>query len=899
MQKQKVSRKGPPIVRRCLTSLLLLLLVAQCISIVCLLAYGALLIPSAWANNWLKQYEYSGLHLQSDAVSLRVNGDLELHRATVSWADHPNALLSADTIVIHTQLFSNFKFQPSLKSLSLSNGTLFIPSIYSPSGRREPIVKDLSFSVSKLEKSYRVSNFAAVRKTMRLNGEMHLEFDNLRRMKELRPIPIRNFYETIADLLKVDFYTSIFDSPSVYFDLRKSVTDGLLISTQLYSPKVQYNDITGKNFQFSTSLKLQESQIVNAEPLHFSLQHFKSEQSNIQIESVAGLIQECNLGEITKRRWPECTVATTSAKWHEYQISSSKITINPIHYPEIHFIGSVHSDLGSVQLTSTLDAVDLSGTLDARGLVNILPLLPENLRQQIPEYHFSSLPYCRLQLQLANQLKLNRLNYKAKSKNIKLGRIAFDSLNTSGNFDGTTLTVNSLSFDRGEQYFDMNLLWNTKVQSYQSALRGFIIPNEYNEIMPTWWGSIFNDNFVFNSNSLVYGDFLIAGNLEPVTETSFYGSVKGENLSYKSVPIASGSLIFRGRNNYSEINQLRAISPFGFINGNIQFTQFHDGIQSLASIRYDIDAKLPIKYARNLVSKNIESNFAAFNSEQPATISFNGAQFRESFYPQFQDKGYIHLAIDSNGPVSYWGNPLDYLRFNLTSARDLVSIRELYFGYAKGNGRGGIDILNSKHSPEFCTQLSLKDADYNLALTGINVNNDLHQEIKKTVTKDEQPSSININLHVKGPTNDLYKLKGYGDLTIQDSNLGSIPVLGPLSTLLQDTPLNFTSFNLNKMNGQFSVENEQLNFDRISINGPQSTVTASGTMQLKDYALDMNLGVDLFGNLIRNNNGRATGLQKTIKLLNPLNYLLQFKLTGTLSEQHLQLFYSSDTIFER
>ena len=52
-------------------------------------------------------------------------------------------------------------------------------------------------------------------------------------------------------------------------------------------------------------------------------------------------------------------------------------------------------------------------------------------------------------------------------------------------------------------------------------------------------------------------------------------------------------------------------------------------------------------------------------------------------------------------------------------------------------------------------------------------------------------------------------------------------------------------------------------------------------------------------NVIGNNNSRATGLQKTIKLLNPLNYLLQFKLTGTLSEQHLQLFYSSDNIFGR
>ena len=195
--------------------------------------------------------------------------------------------------------------------------------------------------------------------------------------------------------------------------------------------------------------------------------------------------------------------------------------------------------------------------------------------------------------------------------------------------------------------------------------------------------------------------------------------------------------------------------------------------------------------------------------------------------------------------------------------------------------------------------MSLKDADYNLALTSINVNNSFRQKIKKAATKDELPSEININLHAKGPANDLYKLEGSGDFTVKDSNLGSIPLLGPLSKLLKDTPLNFTSFNLNKMNGQFSINNEQLNFKRITINGPQSKVTASGTMQLKDYALDMNLGVDLLGNVIRNNNGRATGLEKTIKLLNPLSYLLQFKLTGTLNEQNLQLFYSSDTIFER
>ena len=320
MQPKKVSRKGPLFIHRCITSLLLLLLTVQCISAISMLAYGRLLIPSKWANNWLKQYEYSGLCLQSDAVSFRLNGDIELHSARLSKSDYPNALLSADKITIQTQFFSNFRLAPSLKSLSLSNGTLFIPSIYSPSGRREAVVKDLSFNVSKLENSYHITNFVAVRKTMRLNGQMNMEFDNLRPVKELRPMPVRNFYETIADLLKVDFYAAIFDSPSIYFDLRKSVPDGLLIGTQVYSPKVKYNGISGKNFQLSASLNLRESQIVNTNPIHFSIQQFKGGNSDINIESVSGQIEEFNLDEIKAGRWPECTVATTSAKWHEYKI---------------------------------------------------------------------------------------------------------------------------------------------------------------------------------------------------------------------------------------------------------------------------------------------------------------------------------------------------------------------------------------------------------------------------------------------------------------------------------------------------------------------------------------------------------------------------------------------------
>ena len=144
-------------------------------------------------------------------------------------------------------------------------------------------------------------------------------------------LPIQNFYEAFAELIKVDFYASIFDSPGIYFNLRKSVTDGLIIRTQLYSPEIKYNGVTGKNFQLSTNLRLQESQFVNTEPLQFSVKQLKSKQSNIQIESVVGKIQEINLEKIANGLWPECTLATTSAKWQDYQIINSNLTINIIN----------------------------------------------------------------------------------------------------------------------------------------------------------------------------------------------------------------------------------------------------------------------------------------------------------------------------------------------------------------------------------------------------------------------------------------------------------------------------------------------------------------------------------------------------------------------------------------
>ena len=54
-------------------------------------------------------------------------------------------------------------------------------------------------------------------------------------------------------------------------------------------------------------------------------------------------------------------------------------------------------------------------------------------------------------------------------------------------------------------------------------------------------------------------------------------------------------------------------------------------------------------------------------------------------------------------------------------------------------------------------------------------------------------SKIDLEVHLKGPTGNWFEFNGYGRTAIHDDALGSIKLLGPLSSLLQKTPLNFTS----------------------------------------------------------------------------------------------------------
>jgi hypothetical protein len=121
-----------------------------------------------------------------------------------------------------------------------------------------------------------------------------------------------------------------------------------------------------------------------------------------------------------------------------------------------------------------------------------------------------------------------------------------------------------------------------------------------------------------------------------------------------------------------------------------------------------------------------------------------------------------------------------------------------------------------------------------------------------------------------------------------NEQLGAIQILGPLSSLLKNTRLSFTSFNLDQMTGRFAVEQEMINFSDLIIEGPRTKIWSQGTMHLPDQALNMDVRVKLFEN-IGNPDSTINTFRKLIS--SPLPNLLVFDLRGTIHDQKIRLSY--------
>ena len=855
----------------------------------CFIVFGYLSLPSEWFERVIKREYLPEIILKINELKLFPGGNLALTGVDVKAANIKQSLLVADLVVVSLD-WPNLSEQPKVKDLLISKGTVFIPSVYSPDGYQKPLLERMTLRISLGEVVGKMNQFVALHEDIRLRGTFetptHIDSDKSYDLSQ----KLKVFYTQAANIIQQKEQINYFESPTITFSSRTINHEKKEIDLHISSRDLRHPEIFAKDIELLGSLELTGLEPTLIKTARLNAKHLEVPSYGLMTDNLLVEFDPKQLKILRAGYWPYIRVAAKNLAFGQFISNAPILEIDFGEYPEVAFFGITGSLDGAAALSGHINAQTRSGKLRARGSLDLAGLAPTKLRSRIPEIIFKTPPYYQVELDINPDFTLGQANIKANLSNLQVDGITFDHIAANASFQDGIYELEDLHIRRKGQKLNIDFNFDSRSYDYRTFLIGSIKPDDYNTLLPQWWASIFRD-FDFNHEDTILSDFIIYGNARSRLADLYYGRARANNIRYKDVIFDESDLIVRGRNGYTELKGLKVACGHGWASGDIAFVSKPDKIRAPVSVRLDMQAKLSLEDVTKLSPENIAPIISNFKTNEPTLFCLKGTIFNKK-YPEHTDKNFFNLSADCTRAITFKKIPLNRLSFDLYGRPHATYVRDLKLIYADGEGTGEIDIpKEAAQENTLRYRFSLRNADQKKALQGLSEFDDIETSFDVLIDDNRKNLSsgrLDMSLHGEGPLKDPMKHAGYGSFVINNDQLGSIQLLGPLSKILQKTPLNFTTFNLNHMHGEFRYKNEDVHFDPLLLEGELTRIQSTGGLSLSDLSLDMRVNVSLFANtnLIQSRLKNITNV-----ITNTLPKPLIFELTGTLSDQKLRSLY--------
>lgn len=870
----------------CLDAVLFLSLITQVFLLGTLLVHGNLPLPRQVLDHKLTAMLPPGLSISSDSYSVSTKGTLHIKNLQLSLDDRSQAPFVAESAHVEMGWKKDWHSPLRLKKLVVAGGSLILPAVHSPNGRDNLILDRIAFRLLPAEHALLFDTFAARHEDIRVRGRIEWSLPHEPSQRIDLPKTVDGLFRQITFLAKQKSQIKGLSRPTILFNLKRGEDQLIDISSRISSQYFQHADFKVNHLILDADLTLHNQTLIHNSSLYFKADQLQVEKYNMAAKQISVLADQGDWQALIKGEWPRMQVASADLRMGDIFLDSTYVRLNPESDSEMTIQGSVRG-LGSVvEVAGKIDLSERSGVLHSTGNLDLLALASTAIKTRLPNIRFHDTPNFDLSLRFDQDFTLSGADLRARVDRFEVGGILFDHLQMEGAYTDGIYLIENLYTRRGWQWLDMGFRINPASQDYMLTLQGFAKPNDYNPILPRWWGRIFQE-FDFEQMESGLGDFVLYGKTNARAVDFFFGHVRAGKVAYRGVLIDEGELFVRGRGPFAEIHQLDLERAEGYVRGNIAFASRLDAVPGPMSVRLDLESKLPLSEATKLFDAKVAAILSDFETETIPTTTLRGVLFNPA-YPEYN--GYSHLQIRANcpAPLSYKGIPLDYLDFDLHAGQALTCLRNVLLGYAGGTVTAEADILNNNQSPpEARLKLSLKGADQNLAVNQFSA---LRQTSELESIREPTPGKgrLDFDLHARGLIDDPLAMSGNGHLRIENQSLYAIQLLGPLSRLLEKTQMGFTSFELNQLQAAFFLRNGFATFEQLQINGPRTRIEAPGILNLRDLSLAMRVSVFLFGNMVNleSNLGRIGEL-----MTKPLPNLLEFELSGTIEAQKWRSLY--------
>jgi hypothetical protein len=829
-----------------------------------------------------------GIRLEVQTLSVDMTGGVFARQLKLIRLADSTPVIECESAFFRLNLWDAFNgiFEP--EKLLISNAQLTLPPSLSPSATEKPLIKELSLGIEFLPKGYHCLYLIGKIHTLRFSASgywfpespsAHIG-PSIDAEAFLLSVPDDNrLRQQIVMIFKslTLFKHPIIQANEVSIIGNKPVAGTLdFIAEGLITPQLQTGSI-----RLQADLK---TQALDKFPLIFAEAHtlkIPIENNVLKIERVDMSARPPRLTEGEDWLLTESIDAylhdLSYKQWNVPWVAVSKESLkpeSPIELISSAQTTSIEANLLMHSFTEGDGSIDAHITLQDN---SCLEWIPKSIQPPSGLIDLNGEVQLRVNLAFHHFKPTSEqpLHFAIDASKITLSGALFQRIIAHGSYQYPLLDVSNIFGDNGT--YSANGAYSQRFDNwaFQIAVKGSFYPALLNPILHQWWEHIFNP-MKFHEPAQV--DVSVAGNWGEDSGSTIhsYTYAYAQHMDMRVVPLESLELTARQYKGHVFIDNLVAKSQQKTLFADLHFI-FPTHTEPTTRLEITANNTIPLSDIDKAFHLSLDPVLSLFKYTSDPTATIKG-RFKETHSGQWSPE---ILNINALFPHQVTFKPLTFDRLNL----DLqLSGHMLYINRIDGdlcggqlNLEGNIDLENEKPGL-FRFHCNLNDVHFPALMKQIDRSNQKVVSTESTIEK-EYPAKIRAQSQISGKGTDKKTYTGTANFELYEADLGKVRILGGLSTLLDSIGIHLTTFVLDRAEGACKIEGETLNFERINIRGPALTIETKGTLEYITNTMDFN--VKLF--FLRNKES-ASLLQLFGRLLRPLGYVLEFKLTGNRAE---------------
>ena len=283
--------------------------------------------------------------------------------------------------------------------------------------------------------NWKVDRFAALHESIRLRGSFDLpafKQDNTEALDI--NAAINTFYTQAATLSQQKKHISYFLTPTVDFKSSNLDTNTQQIELRITSRQMRHAEANAEKLQLSAVLQLSEGKLILISAPRLTAHYLEVPRFDLTAQSLSAEFPHSDFDDLISGKWPRLKLAAKELDVQNFKLVAPIIQIDSTAYPLISFHCNSGSLKGPIDSSGLLNVQKRSGQVHARGCLDLVTLIPEELTEKIPKIVYEIPPYYDLKLDFAEGFAVNHAELEAEAQRFKIDDLTFDHVNARASY---------------------------------------------------------------------------------------------------------------------------------------------------------------------------------------------------------------------------------------------------------------------------------------------------------------------------------------------------------------------------------------------------------------------------------------------------------------------------------